>query len=198
MVSMARRSENEEMGRGGSIETRANVRVLDRVKPALWQPALPHGCWPQGFLAGRHTIAKPQCYRVIPPTRSISMRHTALALIFALTATAAFADGPAAQDLQPLSDASATRTATDEVRLQLTFDGGACQAVNEPQVGEVTDGAVSVTIPTTKTAEICTMQIVAVPVDVTVQVPSEATALQVTVLATDGTPQFGGRVEIAD
>jgi hypothetical protein len=198
MVSMARRSENEEMGRGGSIETRANVRVLDRVKPALWQPALPHGCWPQGFLAVRHTFAKPRCYPRATITRNISMRRTVLALIFALTATAAFADGPAAQDLPPFSDVSATRTAADEVHLQLSFDGGACQAVDEPQVGAVTDGAVSVTIPTSKTAEICTMQIVAVPVDVTVQVPSEATALQVTVLATDGTPQFGGRVEIAD
>jgi hypothetical protein len=198
MVSMARRSENEEMGRGGSVETRANVRVLDRVKPALWQPALPHGCWPQGFLAIRHTFAKPRCYQPAPITRSITMRRAALALIFALTATAAFADGDVAPNLQPFSDASATRTAEGEVRLKLTFDGGACQAVDEPQVGEVTDGAVSVTIPTSKTAEICTMQIVAIPVDVTVQVPSDATALQVTVQATDGTPQFGGRVDIAD
>ena len=126
------------------------------------------------------------------------MGRTALAVIFALTATAAFADGPVAPDLQPFSDASATRTAPDAVRLQLTFDGGACQAVDTPQTGTLTDGALSVTIPTSKTAEICTMQIVAIPVDVTVQVPSEAAALQVTVLATDGQPQFGGRVDIVD
>jgi hypothetical protein len=126
------------------------------------------------------------------------MGRAVLALVFALTVTAAFADGPVTPDLQPFSEASATRTAAGEVRLQLSFEGGACQAVDEPQVGEVIDGAVSVTIPTSKTAEICTMQIVAIPVDVTVQVPSEAAALQVTVLATDGQPQFGGRVDIAD
>jgi hypothetical protein len=126
------------------------------------------------------------------------MGRAALAAIFALTVTAAFADGAVTPDLQPFSAASATRTAPDAVRLQLTFDGGACQAVDEPQVGELTDGALAVTIPTSKTAEICTMQIVAIPVDVTVQVSAEATALQVTVLATDGQPQFGGPVAIAD
>lgn len=125
------------------------------------------------------------------------MGRTALAAIFALTATAAFADGPVAPDLQPFSEGSATRTSADEVRLQLTFEGGACQGVGEPQSGALTDGALSVTIPTNKTAEICTMQIVAIPVDATVQVPSEATALQVTVLGTDGQPQFGGRIDIA-
>ncbi|MDB5536436.1 MAG: hypothetical protein JWQ65_1311, partial [Devosia sp.] len=96
------------------------------------------------------------------------MGRAALAAIFALTATAAFADGLVAPDLQPFSEVSATRAAPDAVRLQLTFEGGACQGVDAPQTTALTDGAVSVTIPTSKTAEICTMQIVAIPVDVTV------------------------------
>jgi hypothetical protein len=121
----------------------------------------------------------------------------AIATILTLLATTAFADGPvaAAANLQPFTDVSATR-AGDDVQLRLTFDGGACQAVDAPQPGSVTDGTLAVTIPTHATAEICTMQIVPIAVDVTVPAPAEANALQVTVLGTDGQPQFGGRIDI--
>jgi len=125
------------------------------------------------------------------------MGRIAVTAIFTLLSTAAFADGPAvaASDLQPFTQASATR-AGDDVQLQLTFDGGACQAVDAPQPGAVTDGALAVTISTRGTAEICTMQIVPIAVDVTVPAAAEVTALQVTVLGTDGQPQFGGRIDI--
>jgi hypothetical protein len=125
------------------------------------------------------------------------MARIALAAVFSLLATAAFADGPAlaAADLQPFTEASATRVG-DNVQLQLTFDGGACQAVDAPQPGAVTNGALAVTIPTHATAEMCTMQIVPIAVDVTIPASAEVTALQVTVLGTGGEPQFGGRVDI--
>ena len=127
------------------------------------------------------------------------MGRIAIVAIFTLLATAAFADGPAvaASDLQPFTEASATR-AGDDVQLQLTFDGGACQAVDAPQPGAVTDGVLAITIPTHATAEMCTMQIVPIAVDVTVPAPAEVTALQVTVLGTDGEPQFGGGVAVAN
>jgi len=127
------------------------------------------------------------------------MGRIAIVAIFALFATAAFADGPAVApaDLQPFTAASATR-AGDGVQLQLTFDGGACQSVDAPQAGTVTGGTLAVTIPTHATAEICTMQIVPIAVDVTVPASAEVTALQVIVLGTDGQPQFGGSVDVTN
>ena len=127
------------------------------------------------------------------------MGRIAAAAIFALLATATFADGPAIAEsnLQPFTEASATR-AGDDVQLKLTFEGGACQSVDAPQPGAITDDALAVAIPTHATAEMCTMQIVPIAIDVAVPAPTEVTALQVTVLGTDGQPQFGGRIDIAD
>jgi hypothetical protein len=127
------------------------------------------------------------------------MGRIAIAAIFSLLATAAFADGPVAiaADLQPFTEASATRASGDAVQLHLAFEGGACQGVDAPQPGAVSAGVLAVTIPTQATAEICTMQIVPIAVDVTVPATAEVTALQVIVLGTNGEAQFGGRVDIA-
>lgn len=132
------------------------------------------------------------------------MRHFALATILALSTTAAFADAPFAPMPEPspnegpaFIDSSATRLNADQVQLKLTFEGGACQAVDEPVLGTVSAGSLAVTIPTHDTAEMCTMQIVQIPVDVTIAAGADVTALDVTIQAPSGSRQTGGIIEVA-
>ncbi|HWU19274.1 MAG TPA: hypothetical protein VN155_16460 [Devosia sp.] len=133
------------------------------------------------------------------------MRQFALATILALGTTAAFADAPFAPMPEPspnegpaFSEYSATRLSADQVQLKLTFEGGACQAVDEPVLGEVSGGTLPVAIPTHNTSEMCTMQIVPVPVDVTIAAGSDVTALDVTVQGPDGQAQHTGTIEVSN
>lgn len=133
------------------------------------------------------------------------MRQLALATILALSTTAAFADAPFAPMPEPspnegpaFIDSSATRLNADQVQLKLTFEGGACQAVDEPVLGAVSAGSLAVTIPTHDTAEMCTMQIVQIPVDVTIAAGADVTALDVTIQAPSGARQTGGTIEVSN
>ncbi|UXN73202.1 hypothetical protein N8D56_19865 [Devosia sp. A8/3-2] len=132
------------------------------------------------------------------------MRQLALATIPALSTTAAFADAPFAPMPEPspnegpaFIDSSATRLNADQVQLKLTFEGGACRAVDEPVLGAVSAGSLAVTIPTHDTAEMCTMQIVQIPVDVTIAAGADVTTLDVTIRAPSGSRQTGGTIEVA-
>ncbi|GLQ10044.1 hypothetical protein GCM10007913_19760 [Devosia yakushimensis] len=132
------------------------------------------------------------------------MRQFALATILALGTTAAFADAPFAPMPEPspnegpaFSEYSATRLSGDQVQLTLTFEGGACQAVDEPVLGEVSGDTLAVSIPTHDTSEMCTMQIVQIPVDVTISADSAVSVLDVTVLAPNGEPQVSGPISIS-
>lgn len=131
------------------------------------------------------------------------MRQFALATILALSTTAVFADAPFAPMPEPspdegpaFSEYSATRLDGDQVQLKLTFEGGACQAVDEPALGEISGDTLAVSIPTHDTSEICTMQIVQIPVDVTIAAGSAVSALDVTVLRPNGEPQVNGVITI--
>lgn len=133
------------------------------------------------------------------------MRQFALATILALSTTAAFADAPFAPTPEPspnegpaFIDSSATRLDADQVQLKLTFEGGACQAVDEPVLGDVSGGTLAVTIPTHDTSEMCTMQIVQIPVDVTIAAGADVTALDVTIRAPGGQPQHSGTIEVSN
>jgi hypothetical protein len=133
------------------------------------------------------------------------MRQFALATILALSTSAAFADAPFAPMPEPspnegpaFIDSSATRLNADQVQLKLTFEGGACQAVDEPVLGTVSAGSLAVTIPTHDTAEMCTMQIVQIPVDVTIAAGADVTALDVTIQAPGGSRQTGGTIEVSN
>jgi hypothetical protein len=133
------------------------------------------------------------------------MRQFALATILALSTTAAFADAPFAPMPEPspnegpaFIDSSATRLDADQVQLKLTFEGGACQAVDEPVLGDVSGGTLAVTVPTHDTSEMCTMQIVQIPVDVTIDAGADVTALDVTIQAPSGQPQHSGTIEVSN
>ena len=131
------------------------------------------------------------------------MRQLALATILALSTSTAFADAPYAPMPEPspnegpaFIESSATRISPDQVQLKLTFEGGACQAVDEPVLGAVSAGSLAVTIPTHDTSEMCTMQIVQIPVDVTIDAGADVTALDVTIQAPSGSRQTGGTIEV--
>lgn len=133
------------------------------------------------------------------------MRQFALATILALSTTAAFADAPFAPMPEPspnegpaFIDSSATRINGDRVQLKLTFEGGACQAVDDPVLGTVSAGSLALTIPTHDTSEMCTMQIVQIPVDVTIAAGADVTGLDVTIAAPSGQAQHTGTVKVSN
>ncbi|MET3925850.1 hypothetical protein [Devosia sp. 2618] len=108
----------------------------------------------------------------------MSLAKFTLAAAFALVAIPAFADAPPSDfDMAPpaeqaegasmLHDATATRLSDTQVQIKFTVDGGACQAIDTPETTATAD-TLAVVFPSRDTAEICTMQIVLIPVDVTV------------------------------
>ena len=91
----------------------------------------------------------------------------------------------------------ACRTGPQEVILSYGFEGGACQKVGEPSMSEPKDGLVTVTMPTSDTSEVCTMQIVPVEGTAVLGLDETATELEVTVLYPDGREMVFGMTEIA-
>ena len=91
----------------------------------------------------------------------------------------------------------ACRTGPQEVTLSYGFEGGVCQKVGDPAMSEPKDGLVTVTMPTSDTSEVCTMQIVPVEGTAVLGLDETATELEVTVLYPDGREMVFGMTEIA-
>ncbi|MBN9335423.1 hypothetical protein [Devosia sp.] len=110
-------------------------------------------------------------------------RHAfALAATMALAAPALAQDGP-----QKLDDLDATRINPFQILIDFEFDGGACDAIGRPEVGDLTDGTLSVNFPVSSTAEVCTMQIKEHEVKYAIDTEDDTiTRIDVTVTAADG------------
>lgn len=122
--------------------------------------------------------------------------HKSLASI-PLTLAAFFCCGAAfAQEAAAFTALSACRIDADRVLLRATFDGSACQAVEPADLAEPRGTIVAVTIPTTRTAEICTMQIVPVEVEQVIDAPEPVANLDVTAIDPNNNPAAHGVVEI--
>lgn len=121
------------------------------------------------------------------------MTRVALAFAVSLLLTTTALAEPA-----PLSAASATRLADGQVELKVTYDGGACETPGEAAVtsAESDETLDSVTIPTTSTAEVCTMQIVPVAYEGVIAVEALTTTLAITVLSPEGQIKAAGSVDI--
>jgi hypothetical protein len=120
-----------------------------------------------------------------------------MARVLALLAAFIPLSAPAAAQPQPLTSASATWTADGKVELAVTFEGSACETPGEAHVAAgdvITD---EVTIPTISTAEVCTMQIVAVEYSGTIAVEPLTTRLAIAVLDAEGQIRAAGSVEIS-
>lgn len=118
------------------------------------------------------------------------MRAALTAIPMMLIATAAFA-----QDTAELANLAACRSAAETVDLSFTYTGGVCEAT-DPATVTVEGTTAKVMVPTHATAEICTLQAVDIDVAQTIAVGAEVTALDVSLLNTQGTVSATGKVEI--
>lgn len=124
--------------------------------------------------------------------------HKRLASI-PLTLAAVLCCGAAfAQEVASFTALTACRIDAERVLLRATFDGGACQAVEPADLAEPRGTVVAVTIPTTSTAEICTMQIVPVEVEQVLEAPEPIHELDVTVIDPNNNPAAHGLIELDD
>ena len=106
-----------------------------------------------------------------------------------LVVTAAFALLPAlahAQQPATLDDLDADRLNPTQVKIEFDYQGGACEKVGDAQLGAVVDGALAVTFPTSKTGDMCTMQVVEIEVEQAIAADASVTRVDVTLLAPDG------------
>lgn len=107
----------------------------------------------------------------------------ALTIALALIALPGFA---LAQDLAPLNELKACRIDPATVSLAFIFDGGACEQTGEAKAEILEGDTATVTVPTTATAEVCTMQVVKVNFAGLVPVPDTIKKLDVQVLSPGG------------
>lgn len=117
-----------------------------------------------------------------------------LSLALALIAVPSFA---LAQDLAPLSDLRACRIDPATVSLAFIYDGGACEQTGDARVEIIEGTGAIVSIPTTATAEVCTMQVVKVNFAGIVPVPETIARLDVQVLSSGGEVVAASQAEIA-
>lgn len=109
--------------------------------------------------------------------------HRAVPLVLCFGALAA----PAmAQSGGSLDDLDADRLNARQVLIEFEYDGGACEEVGEPQLGETVDGTLAVTFTANSTAEICTMQVVEIEVKEAVAAGPDVTRVEVTLIGTNG------------
>lgn len=120
------------------------------------------------------------------------MRQLAIAL--ALIALPSIA---LAQDLAPLSELKACRIDPATVSLAFIYDGGACEQTGDATADVIEGDTATVTVPTTATAEVCTMQVVKVNFGGLVDVPEAVDRLDVQVLSSGGEVVAAGDTEVA-
>lgn len=97
-----------------------------------------------------------------------------------------------AQETARLEDLDADRLNATQVIIEFEYDGSACETVGAAELGEVVDGVLEVSFPTTSTAEICTQQLVEIEVQQAISVPEGASNIAVTLLGTDGAVKASG------
>lgn len=117
-----------------------------------------------------------------------------LSLALALIAVPSFA---LAQDLAPLSELKACRIDPATVSLAFIYDGGACEQAGDAIADVIEGDTATVTVPTTATAEVCTMQVVKVNFGGLVDVPEAVDRLDVQVLSSGGEVVAAGDTEVA-
>jgi hypothetical protein len=118
----------------------------------------------------------------------------ALTIALALIALPSFA---LAQDLAPLDELKACRLDAATVSLAFIYDGGACEQTGEAQAAIVEGDTATIIVPTTSTAEVCTMQVVKVNFAGIVPVTDAVARLDVQVLSPGGDVVAASDTDIA-
>jgi hypothetical protein len=106
--------------------------------------------------------------------------------------------GVAAQELAEFTALSACRIDDGHVRLSATFDGSGCQAVEPVDQAEPRGTIIAVTIPTSSTAEICTMQIVPIETVQVIKADLDIADLDVTAIDPQNNPVAHGVVMVEE
>lgn len=119
------------------------------------------------------------------------MRQIAIALVLIALPSVAIA-----QDLAPLNELKACRVDASTVSLAFIYDGGACERTGDATVAMIEGDSAVVSVPTTSTAEVCTMQMVRVNFAGLIEVPEAITSLDVQVLSPGGEVVAGAKSEI--
>ena len=101
-----------------------------------------------------------------------------------------------ADELPGFTALSACRLDPDRIVLSYAFDGGACQKVGEITAAEPRGTIAAVTIPTTNTAEMCTMQIVTIEGSAVLDLPEPVFELDVEALHPANSVQAAGVIEL--
>lgn len=104
--------------------------------------------------------------------------------------------GALAEDAADFTALSACRIDEARVLLRATFDGSACQRIEPAGLAEPRGTIVAVTIPTSSTAEICTMQLVPIETEQVIDAPEPVFELDVTALDPDNYPVAHGLIEL--
>lgn len=134
----------------------------------------------------------------------LSNRFAALALAANVLTMPALAEdktkdapaAPSAEQTLRLKDLDATRINPNQITIEFEYDGGACEQVGPAEVGELVDGTLSVTFPTISTAEVCTMQVVEIEVEQTIQAEHIVSKVDVTLNAPDGKTIANGTTDV--
>lgn len=101
-----------------------------------------------------------------------------------------------AQQTVQLDDLDADRINANQIEIEFEFDGSACTSVSPAVVGQLVDGTLAVTFPTTATAETCTQQIVEIEVDQAIAAEGIVSRVDVTLTAPDGSVIATGGTDV--
>ena len=85
-----------------------------------------------------------------------------------------------------LNDLDATRINPFQILVEFEYEGGAREALGQPELGELVDGTLAVTFPTVSTSEMCTMQVVEIDVRYAIATEETVSHIDVTLNAPDG------------
>jgi len=85
-----------------------------------------------------------------------------------------------------LNDLDATRINPFQILIEFEYEGGACEELGQPELGELVDGTLAVTFPTVSTSEMCTMQVVEIDVRYAIATEETVSRIDVTLNAPDG------------
>jgi hypothetical protein len=106
---------------------------------------------------------------------------------FALAATLLLSVPAMAQDTgTPLRDVDAKRINPFQILIDFELDGGACDTIGRPEIGDLVDGTLSVTFPTVTTAEVCTMQVKELDFEYAIESEQFISRIDVTLTGAEG------------
>lgn len=95
-----------------------------------------------------------------------------------------------------LNDLDATRINPFQILIEFEYEGGACERIGQPELGELVDGTMAVTFPTVSTSEMCTMQVVEIDVRYAIATEETVSRIDVTLNAPDGRTIGTGSTDI--